>query len=199
VRRPRRSGTTGVVLALAGLLLLAPGSATAALLAAGDPFPAWSLQAHDGTTVSSTQLAGKRYVLWFYPRAMTPGCTVEGRGFRDQFEEFRTQKIAVFGVSFDDVAANARFAADEGFPFPLLSDTTRALAVAVGAADDASQSAARRISYVVGVDGRVERAYGTVTPAQHPATILRDARGSHGPAAADDATGRAPGKNETVE
>jgi peroxiredoxin Q/BCP len=166
------------------------------MLAVGDPFPAWSLQAHDGTTVSSTQLAGKRYVLWFYPRAMTPGCTVEGRGFRDQFEEFRTQKVAVFGVSFDATAANARFAADEGFPFPLLSDTTRSLAVAVGAADDATQSAARRISFVVGTDGRVERVYGTVAPAQHPATVLRDVRAAAG---ADDPTGGAPAEHETAE
>ena len=154
------------------LLALTAATAHAGLLAIGDAFPAWSLTAHDGATVSSTSLAGRRYVLWFYPRAMTPGCTAEGRGFRDQFAAFEAKQVAIFGVSFDPVAENARFAAAEQFPYKLLSDPDRTLGLAVGAASDASQSAARRISYVVGPDGRVEQVYGTVSPATHPGTVL---------------------------
>ena len=75
------------------LLMLALGIATTlhagALLAPGDAFPAWTLSDQTGATVSSRDLAGKTYLLWFYPKAMTPGCTAEGDGLRDSFAAFQ--------------------------------------------------------------------------------------------------------------
>ncbi len=61
-----------------------PLQAIAQMPAAGDPFPAWALPDHHGNTISSADLAGSSYVLWFYPKAMTPGCTIEGNAFRDR-------------------------------------------------------------------------------------------------------------------
>src|SRR5512144_3143533 len=107
--------------------LVAPGTDVRsaelpALLKVGDPFSSWSLHDQTGAVVTSASLAGKPYLLWFYPKAQTPGCTAEGRGLRDRFEDFRARGIEVVGVSFDKPADNAAFVAAEGFPFRLLSD-----------------------------------------------------------------------------
>jgi peroxiredoxin len=77
-------------------------------------------------------------------------------------------------VSFDTPERNAEFVRAESFPFRLLSDGDHALAIAVGAARSASQSAATRISYLVGPDGRVRRAYAEVSPASHAGQVLDD-------------------------
>jgi peroxiredoxin Q/BCP len=160
-----------VVLALSIVLSTTAG---AAMLKAGDPFPAWQLVDQTGATVSSKDLAGRRYLLWFYPKAMTPGCTAEGQGLRDTYASFQAKGVAVYGVSFDAPADNARFVAAESFPFKLLSDDHRALATQVGAADSAEAPVARRISYLVGPDGVVLVAYDGVQPASHAKQVLDD-------------------------
>ncbi len=159
-------------LALVAALAISPLLAHAALLEPGAPFPTWSLRDQTGAVVTSQSLAGKSYLLWFYPRAQTPGCTAEGQGLRDNFPAFQEKGVEVLGVSFDDPAANAKFVAAEKFPFRLLSDSDRTLATAVGAADSKDQATARRISYLVGPDGTVRATYGTVTPATHATDVL---------------------------
>jgi len=158
--------------------MLALGNATTlhagALLAPGDAFPAWTLSDQTGVTVSSRDLAGKTYLLWFYPKAMTPGCTTEGDGLRDSFAAFQERRVEIFGVSFDPPAQNEAFVEAERFPFRLLSDDKRSLAVAVGAADSSAQPVARRISYLVGPNGGVRAVYGSVTPATHAKDVLMD-------------------------
>jgi len=164
------------VFALIAVGLLAGPARAAELVKPGEVFPAWTLSDHTGAPVSSSSLAGRTYLLWFYPKAMTPGCTAEGEGLRNKYDDLKRAGVAVLGVSFDDPATNAEFVKQAAFPFPLLSDTTRALAVRAGAADSADQRAARRISYLVGPDGRVLQAYGTVSPAAHAQQVLDDAR-----------------------
>jgi peroxiredoxin Q/BCP len=144
------------------------------LLKVGDAFPAWSLRDQTGAVVTSASLAGKTYLLWFYPKAQTPGCTAEGRGLRDRFDEFRAHEVEIVGVSFDEPGANAAFVKAEGFPFRLLSDTDHALARAVGAVSSESQPVASRISYLIGPDGKVKKVYGEVAPATHAGTVLDD-------------------------
>ena len=150
--------------------------ASAGMLDAGARFPEWRMPDQTGTTLSSAELAGKPYLLWFYPRASTPGCTAEGRGFRDAYAELQGEGLAIVGVSFDAPDANAEFAREEEFPFPLLSDSDKTLAIAVGAADSPSQWMARRVSYLVGPDGVVWVAYDTVDPRGHAAQVLTDVR-----------------------
>ena len=159
--------------------LLTLGSPSfAAILKPGDPFPSWTLVDHTGAKVSSRDLAGKTYLIWFYPKAMTPGCTTEGLGLKDKFSAFQDQHIEILGVSFDEPPANAEFARKQGFPFRLLSDSDRTLAVAVGAADTAKDAVARRISYLVGPDGKVRNAYPRVDPGDHAREVLADAAGA---------------------
>lgn len=148
--------------------------AAAEMLKAGEAFPTWQMVDQSGATLSSGDLAGKVYLLWFYPRAMTPGCTAEGQGLRDRYGDFQKAGVTVLGVSFDEPSANAAFVKQEGFPFRLLSDRNRELAAAVGAADSREQPAARRISYLIGKDGRVLKAYPAVSPGTHAQEVLAD-------------------------
>jgi len=161
---------------LPAVFVLAVAPARADMLAAGAHFPQWTLPDQTGAMQSSTQLAGKPYLLWFYPRASTPGCTAEGRGFRDAYAELQREGLVIIGVSFDSPETNAEFARQEEFPFSLLSDTSKSLAIDVGAADSASQWMARRVSYLVGPDGVVWVAYDSVDPRGHAEQVLADMR-----------------------
>jgi peroxiredoxin Q/BCP len=164
----------GMRLLVLALVLAAATAADAAMLKAGDRFPSWQLVDQSGATVRSQDLAGRRYLLWFYPKAMTPGCTAEGQGLRDAYASFQAKGVAVYGVSFDPPADNARFVAAEAFPFTLLSDEQRTLATQVGAADAPSAPVARRISYLIGPDGAVLAAYDNVQPSAHAKQVLGD-------------------------
>jgi len=159
---------------LAILMLLLAANAFAGMLEKGSRFPDWTLSDQSGQPVASKDLAGRTYLLWFYPKAMTPGCTAEGDALRAQMALFKDRGVEIFGVSFDAPATNAEFAKQQSFPFRLLSDTDRALAVAVGAADAPSQAMAKRVSYLVGPDGKVLKAYGDVNPKAHADEVLRD-------------------------
>ncbi|OFV82857.1 MAG: hypothetical protein A2Y78_15425 [Acidobacteria bacterium RBG_13_68_16] len=162
-----------ILLMVAGVLV--GGTAFAAgMLKPGDPFPVWELPNQTDAMVSSKEFSGKTYLLWFYPKAMTSGCTAEGCALRDNYSGFEKAGVQVVGVSFDDPKDNAEFIAKNKFPFPLLSDTKRTLAVEVGAADSPSRLAARRISYLVGPDGKVLTAYADVTPSKHASEVLAD-------------------------
>jgi peroxiredoxin Q/BCP len=150
--------------------------ALAEMLAAGASMPAFELRDHEGRTVRSTELAGRRYLLWFYPKAQTPGCTTEARSLRDNYVVLQTAGVEVLGVSFDEPAANKQFVESEQLPFRLLSDTERKLSMAVGAADSSEARAAKRISYLVGADGKVIKAYADVDPNVHAGQVVVDSR-----------------------
>lgn len=163
------------LLAMAMAFVGLTGSALAAgMLKAGDVFPAWKLTDQAGKEVSSADLAGTTYLLWFFPKALSPGCTKEGCTLRDNYSGFEKAGVQVLGVSFDKPEANAKFVAKDHFPFRLLSDTDKRLAVEVGAADSTSRLWARRISYLVGPDGKVLQTYADVSPAKHATQVLAD-------------------------
>jgi peroxiredoxin Q/BCP len=161
----------GVVTAL---MLLSGVAFASGMLKPGDQFPSWELVDQNGAKVSSTDFAGKTYLLYFYPKAMTPGCTKEGCALRDDYSAYEKAGVQIVGVSFDQPKENAKFAAKYHFPFRLLSDTARTFAVEVGAADSPSRIWARRISYLIGPDGKVLKAYANVNPSTHAAEVLGD-------------------------
>ena len=140
----------------------------------GADAPDFAVHDHNGKLVKLSDYRGKSVVLWFYPRADTPGCTAEGCGFRDRIKQYDERGVQVLGVSFDSIPDNAAFAQKFGFNFPLLSDTTRSIGLAYGAADDAQTQYAKRISYLIGPDGKVRKAYPKVNAAAHPEEILAD-------------------------
>ena len=163
-----------IVVMMAFLATACSPEGSAGMVAEGSPFPAWKMTAHNGDVVASSDLAGKPYLLWYYPAAMTPGCTAEGRALRDEHEAYRAAGIEVLGASFDPPDENRAFVEAESFPFLLLSDADKKLAQAVGAATSAQQGYARRISYLVGPDGRVIKGYSEVSPTEHAAEVLAD-------------------------
>jgi thioredoxin-dependent peroxiredoxin len=110
----------------------APAAAEATGIAVGDHAPSFELLDQEGSSVSSSSLAGQPYVLYFYPRDDTPGCTTEACGFRDALPEFERISVRVLGVSPDSVASHQKFVAKYGLSFPLLSDPEHELATAYG-------------------------------------------------------------------
>jgi peroxiredoxin Q/BCP len=144
------------------------------MLEPGVPAPDFAVPDHTGKTVRLSDYRGRPLVLWFYPKADTPGCTAEGCGFRDHFKAYGEKGVRILGVSFDTIPDNAAFARKFSFDFPLLCDTDRVVGIAYGAADDASAEYAKRVSYLIDAEGRVKRTYPKVNAASHPEEILRD-------------------------
>ena len=101
-------------------------------LAAGDPAPDFTLTADDGSVVSSESLAGSRYVLYFYPKDDTPGCTAQACGLRDSWSRVTETGIQLFGVSPDSVKSHAKFREKFALPYRLLADEGHGLAEAYG-------------------------------------------------------------------
>ncbi len=142
------------------------------MLTVGDAAPDFTVKAHTGEDVTLSDLRGKRVVLWFYPKADTPGCTLEGCAFRDRSTMYAEKNAEIFGVSFDTVEENRAFAEKFDFPFRLLCDTEREIGMAYGACDSPDAQYAKRITYVIGEDGNIEQAIGEVKAAEHPESLL---------------------------
>ncbi|HEX4210693.1 MAG TPA: peroxiredoxin [Candidatus Binataceae bacterium] len=149
----------------------------AKLLKPGDQAPDFTLMKQDGTPFTLSAMRGRRVLLWFYPEAETPGCTLEGCSLRDQSNYYEESDIAIVGISFDEVERNAAFAAKNNFNFPLLSDCDREAGIAYGACDDRKSRHANRISYLIDAAGMIDRVYGQVDPRDHAAQVLVDALG----------------------
>lgn len=139
------------------------------MLDTGTNGPEFSLENQHGETVRLTDLDG-RVVVYFYPRADTPGCTTEACGFRDTWNAFEERGISVVGISDDPVDDLADFAAEYDLPFHLLSDPDGEVARAY---DSSGGTSAARNTYVVS-DGRIEAAYEGVSPEGHAEEILAD-------------------------
>jgi peroxiredoxin Q/BCP len=137
------------------------------MLQVGIDAPGFSVKDHNGNTVSMKDYKGKKVVLWFYPKADTPGCTVEGQGFRDDFKNFANKSIQIFGVSLDNETDNKAFAEKFLFPYPLLCDVNREIALAYQAVKSAEDQYAARITYVIGEDGKILESIESVDTKSH--------------------------------
>lgn len=100
--------------------------------AVGDTVPAFEMTADDGSVVSDAALRGRRYVLYFYPKDDTPGCTKQACNLRDNFAALEREGITVLGVSGDDEASHERFAEKYDLPFPLVADPDHAITTRYG-------------------------------------------------------------------
>jgi peroxiredoxin Q/BCP len=99
-----------------------PGKTKTGGVAVGKPAPSLRLPATNGHTIDLAELKGQPVVLYFYPKDSTPGCTIEGRDFRDRHAEFTRLQAIVLGISRDSLKSHERFRSKENFPFDLLSD-----------------------------------------------------------------------------
>lgn len=139
-------------------------------LSVGDIAPSFTAKNTAGETVSLSDFAGKVVVLYFYPKDDTPGCTKQAQSFRDRFEEFQNREIVVLGVSFDDETSHKAFTEKYGLPFSLLADTKGEIAQAYGVA---GEGYAKRVTFVIGPDGKLIHIDASVNTAQHADDILK--------------------------
>ena len=138
----------------------------------GDPVPAFEMQADDGSTVSNESLLGRRYVLYFYPKDDTPGCTTQACSLRDNFGRVMAAGIEVFGVSPDSVASHVKFRAKYDLPYRLLADVGHQVAETFGTWVEKTfagrtYEGVERTSFIIGPDGRVEHVLPRVKAAEH--------------------------------
>ncbi|MDO8432404.1 MAG: peroxiredoxin [Candidatus Binatus sp.] len=147
------------------------------MIKVGQPAPDFVLPTQDGADLSLGGLRGHKVLLWFYPDAGSPGCTLEGRGFRDHQSYFDENNIRVVGISFNTPDENAAFAQQHNFAFPLLSDANRTCGLAYGACASLNATQPDRVSFLIDEHGLIERVYDQVDPRDHPARVLADILG----------------------
>lgn len=145
-------------------------------LESGDPAPEFTLDDQDGATLSLSDLRGRRTVVFFYPAAMTPGCTREACDFRDSVEPLRAAGIEVVGISRDDQAKLQRFRDQEQLTYPLLSDPDHAVHEAYGAWGEKMNygktvEGVIRSTFVIDAEGRIEHALYNVKATGHVARV----------------------------
>jgi peroxiredoxin Q/BCP len=138
----------------------------------GDRVPAFEISADDGQLVSDQSLFGRRYVLYFYPKDDTPGCTTQACSLRDNFERMLATGVEVFGVSPDSVRSHVRFRQKYDLPHRLLSDEGHAVADVFGVWIEKTfvgktYMGTERTTFIIGPDGRVEHVLPRVKPADH--------------------------------
>ena len=148
-------------------------------LKVGDKAPDFTLPSADGTPVSLKDFQGKRVIVYFYPAAMTPGCTTQACDFRDNLSELDGAGVTVVGISPDPVAKLAKFRDQQGLTFPLLSDVDKTTLTAYGAYGEKklygkTVVGVRRSTFVVGADGLLEAAQYNVKATGHVAKLRRD-------------------------
>jgi peroxiredoxin Q/BCP len=148
-------------------------------LAPGDPAPDFTLNDADGNPVSLSSLRGQRVIVYFYPAAMTPGCTTEACDFRDSLSSLAAAGVKVLGISPDQPAKLARFRDKEGLNFPLLSDPGHAVQRAYGTYGEKklygrTTVGVIRSTFVVGPDGDLEHAYYGVRAKGHVERLRKD-------------------------
>jgi peroxiredoxin Q/BCP len=148
-------------------------------LAPGDLAPDFTLPDSGGEDVSLSSLRGQQVIIYFYPAAMTPGCTKQACDFRDSRSDLSGAGYAVLGISPDSPAKLARFAEKEGLTFPLLSDPDRKVLEAYGAYGEKMMYGKKsvgviRSTFVIGADGRVEKAYYGVKATGHVARLRKE-------------------------
>ena len=146
------------------------------MLEAGQSFPQFSLPNQDGKTVSLSDFAGRWLVVYVYPKDDTPGCTIQGKSFTATKEEFDAAKIAVVGVSEDDVASHKAFCNKFAFTIDLLADPSHELlkGAGVGQSEWKGTMYWDRTTFVIDPRGTLRKTYLKVNPEGHEKTLLAD-------------------------
>lgn len=141
----------------------------------------FKLKDQDGKTHSLKDYIGQMILLYFYPKDMTPGCTIEAEGFRDNFDELKSYGVVVLGVSADSESSHKKFCDKHKLNFPLLSDEKKAILKKYGVWIKKSMYGKEymgisRESFLIGKDGKIVKHYPKVNPVDHPEEVLEDVK-----------------------
>lgn len=140
------------------------------MLAVGDAAPEFSEASSQGP-ISLKELRGSPVVLYFYPQADTPGCTIESKKFRDLMPKLSEKGVRVVGISTDSVADQQAFATKCSLPFPLVADATKKITARYGVARENGR--ARRVTFLLDATGKVEEIVDSGPPDPHIAAVAR--------------------------
>ena len=151
------------------------------MLKIGTNAPEFQLSDQDNNKVNISEFKGQKVLLWFYPKASTPGWTIQGQGLRDEFKKFKDKNTVIIGMSADSVKAQKNFAIKQGFQFQLLSDpekeTIRSYdAIGMKKMYGREYEGIFRIAYLIDEKGKVEKAYEKVSPKTFSGEVLQDLR-----------------------
>lgn len=144
----------------------------------GDKAPAFSAVDQDGNMHKLSDYAGKKLVVFFYPKASTPGCTAEACDLRDNFERFKSENYALLGVSADSQKAQSKFREKHSLPFPLLADEDRSVINAFGVWGPKKFmgrvfDGIHRTTFIIDKNGIIEEVISDVKTKAHAAQILK--------------------------
>ncbi len=143
----------------------------------GAPAPTFKLPTSTGETIDLSSFKGKTVVLYFYPRADTPGCTKQACGFRDAIASYKKLDVPVFGISPDSVNDVTKFAEKFKLNFPLLADEDHTVAERYGVWQEKSMygkkyMGAARTTFIIGADGKIAHVFEKVKPEGHDQEVL---------------------------
>ena len=148
----------------------------------GDKAPDFTLPASGGQDIALKDLAGKKVVVYFYPKDSTPGCTREACNFRDNYQALQQAGAVVLGVSADSVQSHDKFGAKYNLPFPLLSDKDKTMAAAYGAWGEKKLygrtfMGMNRMTFLIDEKGDIEKVWTKVKPDRHGEELLEAIKG----------------------
>ncbi|OCG20178.1 thioredoxin-dependent thiol peroxidase [Gilliamella sp. App2-1] len=143
----------------------------------GEKAPQFSLPDQDGEQISLKDFEGQRILIYFYPKAMTPGCTVQACNLRDCQDEFKKYNVVILGISTDKPEKLSRFFDKELLNFTLLSDENHEVAQAFGTWGEKefmgkTYDGIHRISFLIGKDGKIEKVFDDFKTSNHHEVVL---------------------------
>jgi len=149
-----------------------------------DKAPEFTLQDENGKETGLKDFRGKTVILFFYPKASTPGCTIEARGFRDTYKQIQKTGVVLLGISADTPASQKKFQDKEKLPFTLLADADKKVAGTFGVMKEKNMYGKKvwgiaRTTFVIGPDGKIQHIFEKVNPDGHAEQVLaylKDAR-----------------------
>ena len=147
------------------------------MLKVGELVPDFTLQDQDGKSHTLSQYRGKKVVLYFYPKDMTPGCTVQAEGMRDSMNDLEAKGIIVLGVSVDDVKSHKKFVEKHNLNFPLLSDIDKKVVEEYGVWKEKSMFGKKymgiqRDTFLIDERGKLMQHFKKVNPLKHAEQVL---------------------------
>jgi peroxiredoxin Q/BCP len=166
---------------VAVLLILVAGAALSirgraddtALPQAGQTAPNFTLPSQDGSKISLDSFRGKWIVLYFYPKDMTTGCTIEAHNFQQDIDKYQKLDAVVVGVSVDSTDSHKEFCAKEGLSFKLLSDQDKTVVAQYGSMGDHNgMKMAKRNTFLIDPQGKIVQVWTAVNPQQHSEQVL---------------------------
>ena len=147
------------------------------MLEIGNKAPDFVLPNTDHQEISLSQYKGNKIILWFYPKASTPGWTVQGEGFRDEFKKFKDNNTVIIGVSADSVKKNKNYKGKQKFQYELLSDENKEMIESYGAwvkkkMYGKEYMGIARISYLINEEGKIQHIFDKVKTKSHACDVL---------------------------